>query len=815
MQALGGIPHGKGVQVSVSESSDATRDATLGYAYPKVALEEQLEAETTSMASGIKQEKNAAGQLVWVARWKANGRDRRKQFPTREQAVAWRDKQVKRRSDSASELPPGVRIVNGRFQARVRYPNGRVEKSFASLAEATHWLSEAKKAIDSALPIPVSPAAREANSAPSEGVAMVAASEAWLGSYSAGRIADPRKNYRAGSEDQHRGRLNRIEEYFGDMPLHLVTVDVVMDFVGWMAARPYTGGVSTLQPREHGLMANEQNTTLWILERTSRYARDRGWVPGTWLIPAGLDITHPLEPVNPAVRGEAYFMPLTEFRAVLPFLDPHQRLAVQIMRLAGLRISEVFGLRVKAANTDDLVLHVEEQAGSWFKMRNADGSVSNVSRVPWTKTTAGTRQAAMPECLAHWIDDYIAEFHGSNPDPEARLIGGRDEQTQSRSLVDCFGVACDNLGITTPIPGTDRTTSPVPHDLRKSFYTDLEGYEDDRGAFLHPSILSYTMGHRIQAIDGAASVSKQVYLVHSALRKRLMAVSSAMQDLVNTTQNEHGWDSWLPESAWDDAVTLALASRELGVEEVGIRRMIRRGQISALPIVGIGAGVGNPIRVSLAEVRAVAEELAQRIPIIEAANMMGVSRQAAAVILDRSGVELQRDPYGNGGNARYITPEDLDVLDETNAGFLDFMAANVDAATAGRRLEDLPYSTVMRLVARRILERVEPPSHLVSLLDPTKVWISNGSIDAANGDRSAWAFARKPRAGGYDPDILARQNLVIESQAAILLDTSTSQIKLLRREGHLDTVRKKNRVYYTVASIKKYKRKLGTGKRSA
>lgn len=154
-------------------------------------------------------------------------------------------------------------------------------------------------------------------------------------------------------------------------------------------------------------------------------------------------------------------------------LPPMLQVAVWILRLAGLRIGEVYGLRVSDyGRTDDgyPYLQVDKQGGASTLHRNKDdGDLVRTDEKARTKTSAGERKLRICESLGLLIERFI-DVHHTDPrtgqvDTEARLLPGldKDDTGGQSALRDRLAASAAFIGF------------PVhPHQLRAALGTDVQ-----------------------------------------------------------------------------------------------------------------------------------------------------------------------------------------------------------------------------------------------------------------------------------------------------------------------------------------------------
>lgn len=335
----------------------------------------------------------------------------------------------------------------------------------------------------------------------------------------------------------------------------------------------------------------------------------------------------------------------------------HQ-LVLWLIRLGGLRISEVFGLRVAHFFDDDEkdngLLVVGDQGGKAFATRDDDGEVHQVFHKEQSKTSSGRRLIMLCPQLTVLVRTVIEVFHTApdgTVDFTARLVptirsicGGQSgfRSALKRAVAAVGGVS------------DDPDDYVVPHDLRKNFASDL-GWSDEISELLARRL----MGHR-----AGKDVFATVYTLDRRLAKDLIPGAKVMEDQVAEAGLDHLMvptaerplygtdvdstrvarvDAMLEELAWlrpevTDALTVAEAAAQLSRTEHGVRRLVTSGILAATK--RDGRWWVDPEAVATFAKRF---EGISFLPLIadEAAVPYGVARRT----MDRLGITPEMDPY--------------------------------------------------------------------------------------------------------------------------------------------------------------------------
>ncbi|MDH2415290.1 helix-turn-helix domain-containing protein [Nocardioides sp. CER19] len=217
---------------------------------------------------------------------------------------------------------------------------------------------------------------------------------------------------------------------------------------------------------------------------------------------------------------------LPETAALAAHLHPAHQIALWLLRLGGLRISEAFGLHVADLVVPDGAdcgfLVVARQGGRVFWDRDRDGSLVPRHEVDRTKTTQSVRLVPIPRALAGLLTVVIDVFHtgpDGTVDQDARLIPdltghGSGQGSFRRTMKN----AATRLDLDVSSDLFDGSELPVPHDLRKAVGTELALTE------LPEWIRKRALGH----LPGA-DVHHRHYLLDDPTAAPYLAVADQLQ----------------------------------------------------------------------------------------------------------------------------------------------------------------------------------------------------------------------------------------------------------------------------------------------
>jgi hypothetical protein len=301
--------------------------------------------------------------------------------------------------------------------------------------------------------------------------------------------------------------------------------------VGWtrtMAGYPAEPGGP--EPTGRTYEAKTVSSLLWILSEVYRYAH---------LVGADVAMVASKGGPEPAITQGIHALPkrgkekrkptlvsLTEARAIAAELHVIHQLVLWLMRVAGLRIGEAYGLVV--GNFVELDgwghLLVEAQGGKTFFVRDRDEQVVPTTRKTTTKTKSGYRLIALPPSLAALVRTVIDAFHtdptSGDVDADARLVPTIRSQGGGRAG---FENALRGAARGTGTSG-DPEAYVIPHDLRKHYATDLAWSDVDS------LTARRAMGHR-----AGTDVFDLVYTLDDRLKEAMRPAAQQVEDDITKT----------------------------------------------------------------------------------------------------------------------------------------------------------------------------------------------------------------------------------------------------------------------------------------
>ncbi len=264
---------------------------------------------------------------------------------------------------------------------------------------------------------------------------------------------------------------------------------------------------------------------LWIISEVLLYAYTTG-APVT-VVQSKSDvkpaITSGMSAMKPRKRPKrkARLVSFREARALAGDLHVIHQLVLWLLRVAGLRISEAYGLLISNFIFDGEwgYLLIDAMGGRDFDTRNDDECVVTSRRVETTKTDAGYRLIALPHSLTslilHVIDVFATDPLTGEIDGSKRLIPTiRAEDGGPEGFRSALAAASRSLG-----GGVDEDNLAIPHDMRKGYATDLAWTPQ-----LDAIVKRRAMGHR-----GGLDVFDLVYTLDDRLCEAMKPAAEAVE----------------------------------------------------------------------------------------------------------------------------------------------------------------------------------------------------------------------------------------------------------------------------------------------
>lgn len=401
--------------------------------------------------------------------------------------------------------------------------------------------------------------------------------------------------------ERTRDVLSHLEKHIIPVLAGPVDTDVTTvrpKLIAWvraLAGYPPEPGGPALPPGMRTYGRKTVSGWLWIVTEVYRYAHLLGVEVRMVPTKKGMEpaVTKGIRAMAPRGRKKrkAQLVSLATTARIAGQLNVIHQLVLWLMRIAGLRIGEVYGLRVGSFIEEEGWGHllIGAQGGKDYLIRDDDENVQTTRHKEVTKTDSGYRLIALPHALTALIRLIIAAFH-TDPDTgavdlDARLVPGIRSDDGGRAG---FESQLRKAVSTLSEGSVDPDDYVIPHDLRKGYATDLAWSE------LDGLVKRRAMGHR-----AGTDVFDLVYTLDDRLKTAMRPAAQVIQDEIETTvgsllvttckrplfakdrdagQLAHT-DAVLAEAGWqvqsfgDDWVTTAEAAAILGGAESATRRL--------------------------------------------------------------------------------------------------------------------------------------------------------------------------------------------------------------------------------------------------
>jgi integrase len=239
------------------------------------------------------------------------------------------------------------------------------------------------------------------------------------------------------------------------------------------------GGLRRGPRRQESLSQDVVRDIMWVFNEVCLFAEDHGVeVPEDR---KSLEV-HRTDKAKKAKRQPISFAQTARIASQLHAV--HQ-VALFLMRVLGLRISEAYGIRV--SDITDLgtgrpgISRIKAQGGRRFRTRDTRGAKEVADHKEELKTTNSYRVLVVPPTLMALLRLVIAVFHTDADGvvrASARLIPGlkmRDAGGQSAFRTALAAAAnAEGIDCSSDEDELDGTFSITPHDMRRAVMTDLD-----------------------------------------------------------------------------------------------------------------------------------------------------------------------------------------------------------------------------------------------------------------------------------------------------------------------------------------------------
>jgi len=270
----------------------------------------------------------------------------------------------------------------------------------------------------------------------------------------------------------------------------------------------------------YGLSEKHVNSLLNDLRQIFKFAIGKRLI--TVDISTGLKAKEPaltarVFPKGSRADAPVYLFDLATCKRIASRLHIHHQMVFWLLRCAGLRIGEAYGIRLEDIYHRDgyMTIRVWRQGGKYFKVADEEGHVQRVTSKESLKTKSSQRVLPIARPLATLIDIYVDAFHSDETDPATPLVAtirgcgqsGFRDALHKATIAEGCGV--EDAGFVT-----------TPKTLRTFFATELDDIA------LRPR--SSYMGHKMLNLDGSAAITESTYTVQHKGVQRLLVVSDTM-----------------------------------------------------------------------------------------------------------------------------------------------------------------------------------------------------------------------------------------------------------------------------------------------
>ena len=368
-----------------------------------------------------------------------------------------------------------------------------------------------------------------------------------------------------------RQRCQKVIEFCRDQelrtPSHIRRSDLE-ELARWLQTQP--------QHRGRPYAAKTAKGTVWLAramlrhEYTSgRIDRDVGAEPlKVRRVQLGVE-----EETAPQQRLPDRALTFTECHRLAQNLPPSWRAALWLGQIAGLRIGEIHGLRLRDFDSEAGQLRVAGQGGSARYVWRQDGDGTLVVdyvpadvRVARTKTLAGTRTIGIPPVLVEFLRDYVERHHDDPPDLDAQLVRNPDgDPGRTKAFALAYERARDAAGLSPSELGFKST----PHHLRKSVASILQARA------IPGALISEYLGHEVN--EGAGRVAR---VTADHYRLSVEGTRGIIPETLDKLVRDELGDLTVVDRT--DLLTIGQVAKQLDRDTRTVRRYVRDGLLETV-----------------------------------------------------------------------------------------------------------------------------------------------------------------------------------------------------------------------------------------
>lgn len=435
------------------------------------------------------------------------------------------------------------------------------------------------------------------------------------------------------------------------------------------------GGKLRRRPRTRGILSqNVANDVMWVYDHVCAFALDHGVaVPGDR---ASLGM-HKSEKVKSEKRQ---VVSLRQCADIASRLHVVHQLVLWLMRILGLRIGEVYGLRVYDVLDRGPgkygVIGINRQGGRKYVTSRPGDETSTSDEKPDLKTPHSQRVLVVPPALMDLVRSVITIFHTDADGivrADARLVPGlkrRDAGGQG-AFRSALAAAAEVVQVdcTTARDAIEGVFSCTPHDMRRTVVSDLDRLK-----------VKGTHARRFVGHLPGTAVMHRHYLLDDPKLRTVKAIAKLIQrevdadlpnglsqpttvrcttghqphlrkdgDRIDAELIERGWLVLMTDDGGEPLLSPAEAAGLWEVSPKTARLWMAEALVPSIP--WSERGTGHERRVRLADAVALRERMATQVTLVRLAEELGTSYHTIYQFVRAQGLELQA-----WGERDYVVP---------------------------------------------------------------------------------------------------------------------------------------------------------------
>lgn len=560
------------------------------------------------------------------------------------------------------------------------------------------------------------------------------------------------------------------------------------------------------EPRTNGSLSQDvAKDVMWTFEQVCKYALDHGVDVPQDRSSLAMHIT------DKAPSAERQPVSLTRCADIASRLHVVHQLALWLMRILSLRISEAYGIRVHDVLDQGPgqygAVAVKTQGGKKFTQIAPDGTKVTSDDKLELKTRNSKRVLVVPPALMDFIRIVIAVFHTDADGiirQDARLIPGlnrRDAGGQAAfrtALADAAEAA--HVDCTPEEEAIDEVFSCTPHDMRRTILSDLDRFKV-KGTHTRRfagHLAGTAVLHRSYLLDDPKlrPARKIAVLIQRELTTDLPVGLVIPTTVRCTTGNqkflaldgpridaelaERGSLILMTDEGGEPLIGTAEASELWDVTPKTARLWMAEGRIPSIP--WGGRGTGQERRVRLSDAMALRERLRNQVTLVRLAEEVETTYHTVYQFVRAQGLELEA-----WGERDFIVPAVTATrLRQHYAHQAALHRRAVPYSIAAKEL-GMSVAAVEHLVRDGILDQDER-AH-----DGRRMVTRESLAEAHSAHRTG------PRGGAR-----SRDDLLSWAEVEAMTGLSSSEIDALVAAGTLVREQRQRRRHVTRASVLRY-----------